>query len=78
MQIRATARVLGATLKAGETVEYRFAGADRYGYLVPAKRRVEVDGTAVNARNGAAISGQDSIRVTAVDDAEVVLVDAPR
>src|SRR6201989_502009 len=34
LPIRADARVLGATVKAGETVEYKL-GASRYAYLVP-------------------------------------------
>lgn len=76
LPIRAKARVLGATLKAGESIEYRFADDDRYGYLVPARGRVEVDGVALNARDGAAISRTDRIRVKAIDDAELVLVDA--
>lgn len=75
LPIRTDARVLGATLKAGETAEYRFADSDRFGYLVPAKGKVEVDDVVLNARDGAAISEVDSIRVTALEDAELVLVD---
>ena len=41
LPIRADARVLGATLKAGESVEYAI-GAKRHGYLVPALGAVEV------------------------------------
>ena len=48
----------------------------RRGYLVPAKGEVEVNGVRLNARDGAAISGEDVITVTAVNDAEIVLVDA--
>ena len=76
LPIRTHARVLGATLKAGETTEYHFAGTGRYGYLVPATGKVEVDGVALNARDGAAISEVASIRVTAIEDSELVLVDA--
>ena len=76
LPIRTDARVLGATLKAGETVEYRFADAKRYGYLVPAKGRVEVNDVLLEARDGAAIHGEELIRVTAREDAELVLVDA--
>lgn len=75
LPIRTKARVLGATLKAGETAEYRF-GANRNGYLVPATGAVEVNGVALQARDGAAIRDVDSIRVTALEDAELVLVDA--
>ena len=75
LPIRTDARVLGATLKAGETAEYRFADSGRFGYLVSAKGKVDVDGVALNARDGAAISEMESIRVTAIEDAELVLVD---
>lgn len=75
LPIRTNARVLGATLKAGETAEYRL-GADRYGYLVPAAGQVEVNGVALQTRDGAAIRQEDTIRVTALEDAEIVLVDA--
>ncbi|TXH37094.1 MAG: pirin family protein [Rhodospirillaceae bacterium] len=74
LQIRTDGRVLGATLKAGETVEYRL-GAGRKGYLVPAVGSVEVDGVFVNARDGAAISDVEVVHVTAVEDSEIVLVD---
>lgn len=74
LPIRADARVLGLTLSKGESAEYAFDG-ERYGYLVPAKGQVEVNGVAVNARDGAAIRGEARIRVTALEDAELVLVD---
>lgn len=74
LPIRAAARVLGLTLAAGESAEYDF-GADRYGYLVPAKGAVEVNGVRIDARDGAAIRDERAIRVTALEDAELVLVD---
>ena len=76
LPIRTDARVLGATIKAGETVEYRFPDSDRYGYLVPAVGAVEINGVALGAGDGAAIHKETSIRVTATEDAELVLVDA--
>jgi redox-sensitive bicupin YhaK (pirin superfamily) len=76
LPIRTDARVLGATLKAGETVEYRFADASRTGYLVPASGSVEVNGVALHARDGAAIRDEAVLRITARDDAELVLVDS--
>jgi len=75
LPIRTDARVLGANLKAGESAEYTLGGK-RHAYLVPAKGKVEVNGVALNARDGAAIAEVETIRVTAVEDAEVVLVDA--
>lgn len=75
LPIRTQARVLGATLKAGESAQYRL-GRDRRGYLVTASGDVEVDGVALAARDGAAIRDVDTFRVTATTDAEVVLVDS--
>jgi redox-sensitive bicupin YhaK (pirin superfamily) len=75
LPIRTDARVIGATLKAGETVDYPL-GADRRAYLVPATGAVEIEGVRVNARDGAAISDIETLRVTAIEDSEVVLVDA--
>jgi len=74
LPIRTQGRVVAATLKAGETAEYELG--DRYGYLVPATGRVEVNGVTVNTRDGAAIRDVQTLRVTALEDAELVLVDA--
>ncbi len=75
LPIRTDARVLGATLKAGESAEYKL-GAGRHGYLVPAKGAIDVNGTRIDARDGAAIADVPVLRVTAIEDAEIVLVDA--
>ena len=75
LPIRTDARVVGATLKAGETAEYPL-GETRHAYLVPAKGSVEVNGVRLDARDGAAIANEAVLRVTAVNDAEIVLVDA--
>ena len=74
LPIRADARVLGATLKAGETAEYRLAEGRR-AYLVSALGAVEVNGVPLAARDGAAIENERVLRVTAIEDAEIVLVD---
>lgn len=74
LPIRANARVVGATVKAGETAVYPL-GKDRKAYLVPATGRVEIDGQTVDARDGAAIGDMDVVRVKAVEDSEIVLVD---
>jgi len=75
LPIRTDARVLGATVKAGETVEYT-VGKGRHVYMVPATGTVEVNGVQLNARDGAAIRNEDVLRITASNDAELVLVDA--
>ncbi|WP_338467442.1 pirin family protein [Novosphingobium sp. ZN18A2] len=74
LPIRTDARVLGATIRKGETIEYPL-GERRKAYLVPATGAVEIDGTRVNARDGAAISDVEALRVTALEDSEVVMVD---
>ena len=76
MPIRTDARVLGATLKAGQSAEYIFADARRYGYLVPATGAVEINGIRLEARDGAAIRDEAAIRITALEDSELVLVDS--
>jgi len=75
LPIRADARVLGATLKAGQHAEYRL-GKERHGYLVPATGRVEINGVKLEARDGVAIEDVEVLRVTALEDSEIVLVDA--
>jgi redox-sensitive bicupin YhaK (pirin superfamily) len=75
LPIRSDARVLGATLKAGETVEYPL-GPARKGYLVPAVGTVEVNGLRLDTRDGAAIEDVASVKITALEDAEIVMVDA--
>lgn len=75
LPIRTDARIVAATLKAGESAEYPL-GQDRKGYLVPAIGAIEIDGARVNARDGAAITDVDILRVTAIEDSEIVLVDA--
>lgn len=75
LPIRADARVLGATLKAGQTATYPL-GPGRHGYLVPAFGSVTLNGAALNARDGAAIRDEALLTVTALTDAELVLVDS--
>ena len=75
LPIRADARVLGTTLKAGESAEYATDTA-RSLYLVPAAGSIEVNGVRVNARDGAAIRDEAKLTITALEDSELVLVDA--
>lgn len=75
LPIRAPARVLGATLKAGDVAEYEL-GPKRHGYLVPAQGSVEVNGVQILTRDGAAISNEQVVKIKAFEDSEIVLVDA--
>jgi redox-sensitive bicupin YhaK (pirin superfamily) len=74
LPIGADARVLGATLKRGETAEYRLPKGRR-AYLVAALGTVEVNGLRLGERDGAAVQDESALQVTAIDDAEIVLVD---
>jgi len=75
LPIRADARVLATTLKAGETAEYE-PERSRHLYLVPAAGSVEINGVRVNARDGVAIRDEARLTITALEDTELVLVDA--
>ncbi|HWM31647.1 MAG TPA: pirin family protein [Methyloceanibacter sp.] len=75
LPIRAEARVLGATLQAGDTAEYEL-GRGRHGYLVPAVGSIEVNGLRIGTRDGAAIRDETVLKVKALEDSEIVLVDA--
>nr|WP_199045073.1 pirin family protein [Dyella sp. ASV24] len=75
LPLRTDARVLGATLKAGETAVYELDGS-RYAYLVPAKGKLDVNGVTLDARDGAAIRDETKLTVTALEDSELVLVDS--
>jgi hypothetical protein len=76
LPIRTNARVLGATIRAGESVTYDIADASRHLYLVPATGRIRVGDVEANARDGVAITQREQITITAIEDSEVVLVDA--
>ena len=67
--------MLGATVKAGETLEYSVS-AGRHGYLVLADGSVDLNGKdRLNARDGVAITGPEKITINGVSDAEIVFVD---
>ena len=75
LPIRAEARVMAATLKAGERASLT-VDPKRHLYLVPATGAVEINGVRVDARDGAAITDVATLDITGIDDAEIVLVDA--
>lgn len=75
LRINADAKVLGATVKAGQALAYPLDPA-RKAYLVVATGAVEVGGKRLNARDGAAIAGEDGLHITALEDSELVLADS--
>jgi redox-sensitive bicupin YhaK (pirin superfamily) len=74
LPIRTEARLVAGTIRAGESVTYPL-GTARKGYLVPATGRITVNGVEAQARDGVAIANEAEITITALDEAEVVLVD---
>ena len=74
LPLNADAALLAGTLAAGETARLILAPG-RSVYLVPATGSIEVNGVAVGARDGAAISGESELTVTAKEPSELVLVD---
>jgi len=74
LTINADARILGATVKAGESIAID-ALPDRHLYLVPSGR-VKVNGIEASPRDGVAITGETKVEIEAEDDSELVLVDA--
>jgi redox-sensitive bicupin YhaK (pirin superfamily) len=75
LKINAAARVMGATLKAGEAAELQF-DPTRHVYLVAVGGAIEVNGTRAEPRDGVAVTGEATVTIQAIDDAEIVLVDA--
>ncbi len=74
LPIRTEARLVAATLLAGQSVDY-VLGAERKGYLVPATGKITVNGVTADARDGLAIADVDTITISALEDSEIVLVD---
>ena len=74
LTINADAKVLGATINAGESIAVD-AEPERHLYLVPSGR-VRVNGVEAGPRDGVAITGENRVTIEAEDDSELVLVDA--
>jgi quercetin 2,3-dioxygenase len=71
--INADARVLGATLSAGETLRYDLVEGHT-AYLVAAKGKVRANGIEAAERDGVALSGEGAVQVEALTDSELVMV----
>lgn len=74
LAIHQDAAVLGATLRAGQQARHELGGT-RKAYLVPATGRIDVNGHAVEARDGLAVWDEAGLTITAAVDSEVLLVD---
>ena len=74
LAIHQDAAVLGASLRKGESVTHEL-GPDRRAYLVADRGAIEVNGHAAGARDGVVVRQEESLTITALEDAEVVLAD---
>src|SRR5690606_15565908 len=74
LPIRANARLVAATLSAGQAAQYPIA-AGRKVYLVPATGRIEIGDVIASQGDGVAIRDETQLSVKALEDSEVVLVD---
>ena len=75
LQIRADARVMGATLLAGTSVTHaldRF----RHAYVAPARGVIRVNGQRIAPGDGIAATDEGALTITAEEDAEFLLVAA--
>lgn len=75
LAIRADARLLGATLNAGESIRQQL-DPTRRAYLVVASGRIEIDGEPMDSLDGVAITKSAEIEVSAIEDSELVMVEA--
>jgi redox-sensitive bicupin YhaK (pirin superfamily) len=75
LRINSAARVMGATLGAGERAELTL-DPSRHAYLVATRGPIEVNGVRAEPRDGVAITGEEKVTITALEEAEIVLVDA--
>ncbi len=78
--IRSPARLLGATLLKDQSETYAPVdapeGQTRHLYLVVARGKVSVNRIELDERDGAAIKDEATLEIRALEDAEVVLLDA--
>jgi redox-sensitive bicupin YhaK (pirin superfamily) len=74
LPIDADARLLGATLRAGDAIDYALPNG-RYAYVVSTTGRASIDDVVLAARDGAAIAGATRVTITALDDTEIVLAE---
>ncbi|MXP25329.1 hypothetical protein GRI39_04620 [Altererythrobacter indicus] len=75
LPIRADAKLVVATLKAGESLSYEASPA-RHQYLVPNTGSIRINGKVAGTRDGIAITGETILTIDALEDSELVMVDS--
>jgi redox-sensitive bicupin YhaK (pirin superfamily) len=74
LPIRADARVLGATLLAGATIEYEL-GTHRQAYLAPTRGTVMLNGQTLQVGDGIAIWNEEKLTISTDVGGELIFVD---
>ncbi|HEU4594778.1 MAG TPA: pirin family protein [Pyrinomonadaceae bacterium] len=74
LKIHQNVSVYNAILKSGEAVEHRL-DASRHAWLQVVKGAVELNGNRLGAGDGAAVSEETSLKISASEDAEIILFD---
>jgi redox-sensitive bicupin YhaK (pirin superfamily) len=74
LPIQADARLSGATLASGSTLEHQLA-PERLVYLVVSKGEISVNGVTLHTGDGCAIAEEALLRFDALTDAELVMVE---
>ena len=74
LPIRANARLVAATLSAGQVAQYPIEEGRKV-YLVPAMGRIEIGDVIAGSGDGVAVRDEVLLSVKALEDCEVVLVD---
>jgi quercetin 2,3-dioxygenase len=74
VKIRQNNELYATVLGPGESVEHAI-GPDRHAYVQVARGSVKLNGKALETGDGAAISEEESLQLTGVKDAEVLLFD---
>jgi hypothetical protein len=74
LKIHQDVSVYNALLKSGEAAEHRLE-AGRHAWLQVVKGSVELNGNALGAGDGAAVSEETSLTIRAGEDAEIILFD---
>jgi redox-sensitive bicupin YhaK (pirin superfamily) len=72
--MRANARILRATLAVDETLTHELA-TQRKAYLMLVRGKISLNGAILEARGGARIEDESSIRISALEETEIILAD---
>jgi redox-sensitive bicupin YhaK (pirin superfamily) len=75
--INQDARFSMTNLSAGTELEYNNAFTGNGVYLVVVNGSVEVDGKKLDRRDAVGISGTDTFKITASEDAELLAIEVP-